>query len=120
MASSLLTAPAPAIAQTLGDMESKIVRIVPHPDDALDVVADGADGSGAVGAVAVTVDVPSTLVEGRLGIPSRDVRGEVDVAEIVACVDDADRDGFGGRGKLRGFVVRERCKMIGGGETEGR
>jgi len=77
-------------------MKAKLLLIWIDSHNPLGIVSYGADAPRAVRAVCVSINVPDAVVR-VARVPSRDVLrwelGEVDVAEVVARVDNADCDG---------------------------
>ena len=84
-------------------MKSKPRRIHILLHNTLGIVPNSSNRSRAMRPVTVTVDVPHAVV-GIASIPAGDRLdgglGEVDVAEVVAGVDDADCDWIGRRWQL--------------------
>ena len=85
-------------------MKTKFIRIIKHSHDTLSVIPQGTDGTGTVGTVTMTINVPIALVVCRVWFPSgnamRDRVWKVNVTKVVAGIDYTNCDWLGGRGQL--------------------
>ena len=92
------------ISKTLSNEEGELGGIRVHRSNALTVPSDGTDGSGAMSAVAITVNVPglSRVFTWNVSIDAVGCIRQIFMAKSVTSIDDADLLRSGGVGRKKG------------------